>query len=93
MRRQWLGVPRILTPAALHGRSTKLPLPMTSPIKEFKATKSKLNLMLHDLTDPVISNVAPEVKSGRKLQGAAAVEDAISSHQLKDIVGAKQVGQ
>ena len=93
MCRKWLGVPRSLTLAALYGHSSKLALPMTSITEEFKVTKAKLHLTLHDSADPVISNVAPEVKFGRKWQAADAVEEAISSLQHKEIVGATQAGR
>ena len=93
MCRKWLGVPLSLTAAALYGHSSKLVLPMTSITEEFKVTKAKLHLTLHYSADPVISNVAPEVKSGRKWQAAGAVEEAISSLQHKEIVGATQAGR
>ena len=66
---------------------------MTSITEEFKVTKAKLHLTLHDSADPVISNVAPEVKSGRKWQAAGAVEEAISSLQHKEIIGATQAAR
>ena len=93
MCRKWLGVLCSLTSAALYGHSSKLALPMTSITEEFKVTKAKLHLTLHDSADPVISNVAPDVKSGRKWQAAGAVEEVISSLQHKEIVGATQSGR
>ena len=78
MFRKRLGVPQSLTSAALRGHSAKFMLPMTS-LREESPRRSYTHPTLHVSTDPVISNVAPEVKSSRKWQAAAAVEDAISS--------------
>ena len=52
--------------ASGHLPSGRLALPMTSLTDEFVVTKDNLHPTLHDLPDPVISNVTQRVSSGRK---------------------------
>ncbi len=88
--RRWLGVPRSLTNIAFYGHTTKLQLPLTSLVEEFKVTKARLVMTLRDSQDPVIKNVAPEVKTGKKWIAQQEVDTIESRLRHKDIVGATQ---
>ena len=91
--RKWLGVPRSLLNIAFYGHNTKLQLPLSSLIEEFKVTKARLYMMLRDLEDQVIRDTLPEVKTGMKWSAREVVE-AMESHLWhKDIVGATQSGR
>ena len=66
--RKWLGVPRSLSNIAFYGHNTKLQLPLSSLIEEFKVTKARLYMMLRDSEHQVIRDTLPEVKTGTKME-------------------------
>ena len=66
---------------------TKLTLPTTSLINEFKVAKARLFLMIRDCSDPVAQSVMPEVSFGKKWKVREAVGEAGSRLQLKEIIG------
>ena len=88
--RRWLGVPRSLLNIAFYGHNTKLQLPLSSLIEEFKVTKARLYMMLRDLEDQVIRDTLPEVKTGMKWSAREEVEATESCLWHKDIGGATQ---
>ena len=91
--RKWLGIPRSLSNIAFYGHNTKLQLPLSSLIEEFKVTKARLYMMLRDLEDQVIRDTLPEVKTGMKWSAREEVEAMESQLRHKDIVGATQSGR
>ena len=86
--RKWLGIPRSLSNIAFYGHNTKLQLPLSSLIEEFKVTKARLYMMLRDSEDQVIRDTLLEVKTGMKWSAREEVEAMKSRLQHKDIVGA-----
>ena len=91
--RKWLGIPRSLLNIAFYGHNTKLQLPLSSLIEEFKVTKARLYMMLRDSEDQVIRDTLPEVKTGMKWSAREEVEAMESWLQHKDIIGATQSGR
>ena len=91
--RKQLGVPRGLLNIAIYGHNTKLQLPLSSLIEEFKVTKARLYIMLRDSEDQVIRDTLPEVKTSTKSSAREEVEAMESCLWQKDIVGATQSGR
>lgn len=88
--RRWLGVPRCLSDTALYCSDSKLNLPLSSIVEEFMVTKVRCFISLRDSPDPVVRNILPNVKSGRKWEAQKAVADAESRLRHLDIVGSSQ---
>ena len=76
MVRKWLGCPRMLTDVALYSRSTKLQLPLSSVVEEYKVAKVKWQYMLNDSNDQVISENPPALSVGRKWNVGSMVQEA-----------------
>ena len=91
--RRWLGVPRFLSTNALYSNQSKLQLPLTSLVEEFKVTKARMYLMLRDSKDPVISDLQPDVSTGSKWRVAEAVESAEDQVRFAEVTGAVQKGR
>lgn len=67
--------------------STKLQIPVSSIVEEFKVAKPRLLLTLRDSDDNKIS------AAGRKWSVSHAVEQAKSSPRHRDIMGAANIGR
>ena len=91
--RRWLGLPPCLSSNNLYSVSSKLQLPLTSLVEEYKVCKTRLVLMLRDSQDEKINRAGIQVLTGRKWSALKAVEEAESSLRLKDIVGTTTVGR
>ena len=91
--RKWLGVPPSFTTLGLYSKSAKIQLPVSSLEEEYKTGKTRLQMMLRDSPDEAIQKTQPKVKSGRKWTASAAIQDAESSLQIKEVIGAVQTGR
>ncbi len=91
--RMWLGVPRNLTNIAFYGHLTKLRLPLSSLVEEYQVAKVRMVMTLRDSNDPVIRDVVPDVKAGRKWNPHQEVDDMEARLRHKDIVGFTQTGR
>jgi hypothetical protein len=90
--KKWLGVPRCLTTIGLYGDGV-LKLPLTSLTEEFKCAKTRLQMTLNESRDPVVSNNAPTLATGRKWRPGKAVQEATAALRHADIVGHVQQGR
>lgn len=90
--KKWLGVPRCLTTIGLYGDGV-LKLPLTSLTEEFKCAKTRLQMTLNESQDPVVSNNAPTLATGRKWRPGKAVQEATAALRHADIVGHVQQGR
>jgi hypothetical protein len=90
--KKWLGVPRCLTTIGLYGDGV-LKLPLTSLTEEFKCVKTRLQMTLNESQDPVVSNNAPTLATGRKWRPGKAVQEATAALRHADIVGHVQQGR
>ena len=88
--RKWLGLPRITNSSALYRKSGSLHLPITSIVEVYKTGKVRTVMMLKESRDTAIHDNPPEVKTGKKWRAEEEVEQAISSLEHRDIVGAIQ---
>lgn len=91
--RRWLGLPPSFSSIGLYSKSTKLQIPITSLVEEYKVAKARLYLTLRDSKDEKVSNAGIEVRTGRKWSVTKAVEQAESSLQHQVIVGATNKGR
>ncbi|GFO30079.1 polyprotein [Plakobranchus ocellatus] len=62
---------------AMYCQKAKLKLPMKSILEEYKCGKARLLTMLEESDDPVVKNVLPFLKSGRKWKVTEAVDEAL----------------
>ncbi|KAK0145336.1 hypothetical protein N1851_015756 [Merluccius polli] len=90
--KKWLGVPQCLTTISLYGDGV-LKLPLTSLTEEFKCAKTRVQMTLHESRDPVVSNNAPNLATGRKWKPEVAVQEATAALRHADIVGHVQQGR
>ncbi|XP_052224110.1 uncharacterized protein LOC127839765 [Dreissena polymorpha] len=91
--RKWLGLPPSFTNIGLYGRSTKLQMPISSLVEEFKVAKARLMLTLRDSEDEKVGNAGIQVRTERKWSVSKAVDSAESSLKHKDVVGSTNVGR
>ncbi|KAI8490092.1 hypothetical protein Bbelb_321620 [Branchiostoma belcheri] len=91
--KKWLGVPNSLTNIAIHSNKAKLTIPVPSLVEEYKVAKVRTVVTLRDSKDPVVRDIQPEVRSGRKWTAIAAVEEAEARLKHKGVVGANHTGR
>ena len=66
---------------------SKLQLPLSSIVEDFKTGKTRLIMTLKDSRDEKVSRVGVEVRTGRKWSATKAVDKAESRPRHSDIVG------
>jgi len=88
-----LGLPPGLTTVALYSKSAKLKLPLKAITEEFQVGKGRLQMMLRYSRDPHVREIDTKVKSGRKWKASQAVDQAIETAKLKEVIGATQTGK
>ncbi|XP_052251742.1 uncharacterized protein LOC127858578 [Dreissena polymorpha] len=91
--RKFLGLPPSFTNIGLYGRSTKLQIPISSVVEEFKEAKARFLLTLRDSEDGKVSNAGIQVRTGRKWPVSKAVDSPESSLKHKDVMGSTNVGR
>ena len=91
--RKWLGIPRCLSNLAFYSHGNKLQLPLTALTEEFKVTKARFFMTLHDSEDQVIRDTLPDVKTGHKWSVSEEIDSMESQLYFHDIVGATQTGR
>ena len=91
--RKWLGVPPGLTDVALYCKKSKLQLPFKSVVEEYKVGKTRLAMMLQESTDPVVREVQPTLKTGRKWKVNEEVAAAREMLELKEVTGYTQTNR
>ncbi|CAK6980931.1 PREDICTED: uncharacterized protein LOC107717409 [Scomber scombrus] len=87
-RRRWLGVPRNFCSIGLYSTGSKLQMPVTSVVKEYKATKTSHAMMLRDSKHCRVRQAGIEVRTGRKWSANRALKEAEEHLHHADIVGA-----
>lgn len=84
---RWLGIPPGFSSVGLYIRSGQLRLPLSSVVEEYKVAKCRVILSLRDSNDDLVKQAGITTRYGRKWAANAAVEQAVSSLKLRDIVG------
>lgn len=91
--RRWLGVPRSFCSIGLYSTGSKLQLPVTSVVEEYKATKTRQAMMLRDSKDERVRQAGIVVRTGRKWSASRALTEAEDRLHHADIVGTVAVGR
>ncbi|KAJ8338397.1 hypothetical protein SKAU_G00373630 [Synaphobranchus kaupii] len=85
--RKWLGVPPAFSSVNLSRKTSKLRLPVSSVVEEFKATKARAVSTLLPSEDGKARHANKTIKSGRKWKPQEAVMDAEAHWKHQVIVG------
>lgn len=85
--RKWLGVPPSFSAINLYSKTSKLPLPVSSVVEEFKATKARAVSSLLASKDEKVRYASKTIKCGRKWKPQQAVMEAESHWKHQEIVG------
>ena len=91
--RRWLGLPRSLSSMALYSKATKVQLPLSSVVEEFKITRAREVMLYRDSKDIKVASAGVVVKTGRKWCAKEAVQRAEARLQHSVIVGNVAVGR
>ena len=91
--RRWLGVPRSFCSIGLYSTGSKLQLPISSVVEEYKATKTRQAMMLRDSKDERVREAGIAVRTGRKWSASKALKDAEDRLHHADIVGSVAQGR
>ena len=91
--RRWLSVPKAFCSIGLYSSGSKLQLPITSVVEEFKTAKVRLAMMLRDSNDQAVRQANITVKTGRKWKATRALREAEERLQHADIVGTVTQGR
>uniref|UniRef100_A0A3B4XDA6 Reverse transcriptase domain-containing protein n=1 Tax=Seriola lalandi dorsalis TaxID=1841481 RepID=A0A3B4XDA6_SERLL len=89
---RWMGLPRCFSDAGLFGWNM-LELPLKSISLRYKQEKTRLVLEMRDSTDHLIRGAKVPIRTGRKWKAPVELENAISSLQYKEVMGAAQTGR
>ena len=85
--RQWMVVPQSFSSIGFYRKTTKLRLPLTSVVEEFKAGKAQLIMTLKDARGSKVNEAGEYIQSEQKWKANEAVVEAESRLRHKDIVG------
>ncbi|KAI8522143.1 hypothetical protein Bbelb_018970 [Branchiostoma belcheri] len=91
--RKWLGLPPSFTRIGLYCRTSRLQLPFTSAVEEFKVCKTRAFVTLESSSDKNVSKAGVVLRTGRKWSVEKAVEEARSNLRHRDIVGVVAQGR
>ena len=85
--------PRSLATLALRSTGTKVQLPVTSVIEEFKCCKARLHLMLRNSSDTVVRNTQPGAYTGRKWDVSKVIQEVEEALKFSEVMGDVQQGR
>ena len=91
--KKWLKIPKSLSSNCFYSKTSKLRLPFTSLVEEFKATKARNTVTLQESADPCIRNADIKVDGGNKANTASEVKEAKTRLQMKEITGIANRGR
>ena len=93
MLKKWLRLPKSLSSSCFYSKSTKLKLPYTSLVEEFKAAKARNLVTLQESKDECVKNAEIVVDAGRKSNTPNSVNDAKSRLRVQELVGVPNKGK
>ena len=91
--KKWLKLPRSLSSACFYSKSSKLKLPYTGLVEEYKATKARNLVTLQESKDECIRNANITIDAGTKANTPKAVDDAKSHLRIQELVGVPNKGK
>jgi hypothetical protein len=89
----WMEVPQCFLSVGLYSKTSKLILPLTSVVEEFKTGNARLIMTLTNSNDPKVPDAREYIQSGHKWKTIQAVSEAESRFCYKDIVDTVCKGQ
>ena len=75
---KWLGIPPSFSNIGLYGRETKLQLPFTALMEEFKVAKARMAITIQTSSDDCVHKAGVTLPTGRKWAVQEAVDEAKS---------------
>ncbi|RXN21510.1 hypothetical protein ROHU_024089 [Labeo rohita] len=93
--RRWLVVPRSFCSIGLYSTGSKLQLPVTSVLEEYKATKTRQAMMLQDSKDERVRQAGIVVRTGHKWSASTALtetEDRLQHAGLDWVASPERAG-
>ena len=91
--KRWLKLPKNLSNACFYSKTTKLKLPYSSLVEEFKAAKARNLVTFQESQDECIKNAGIVVDAGRKANTPAEVDEAKSRLRVHELVGVPNKGK
>ncbi|XP_066285629.1 uncharacterized protein [Branchiostoma lanceolatum] len=91
--RKWMGLPPSLSKIGLYCRTSRLQLPLTSVVEEYKVCKARAAMSLEGSRDERVSQAGIEMRTGRKWAVGKSVEEARSNLRHREIVGVVAQGR
>lgn len=91
--RRWLAIPQCFSSVGLYSVGTKLQLPLSSLVEEYKVTKVRQHLTLRDSKDEKVRGARVNLEAGRKWSVQDTVREAELRLKQADIVGNVAVGR
>lgn len=85
--RKWLGVPPSFSSVNLYSKTSKLRLPVSSVVEEFKATKARAVSTLLLSKDRTVHHTSNSIKCGKKWKPQTAVAEAEAYWKHQEVVG------
>ena len=90
--KKWMGIPKNFSTDCMYSKSSRLKLPFSSLIEEYKATKARNMVTFTESEDPCIREAEIDVDAGRKANTKAEVDEAKSRLKLQEIIGTTNKG-
>ena len=85
--RRRIGVPPSFTNIGLYRKTTKLKLPLSSVLDEFKVSTTRMVITLRDSRDQVVRQAGIKNRTGRKWSASLGGDQAETRLRHRDIVG------
>ena len=91
--KKWLGIPKSFSTHCMYSKSSKIRLPFSSLIDEFKAAKARNLVTFKDSKDPCIRGADIDVDAGRKANTIKEIAEARSRLKTQEIIGKTNLGR
>ena len=91
--KKWLKLPKSLSNHCFYSKTTKLRLPYSSLIEDFKAAKARNLVTFQESRDECIKNAGIVVDAGTKANTPAEVKEAKSRLRVQELVGVPNKGK
>ena len=85
--RRRIGVPPSFTNIGLYRKTTKLKLPLSFVLEEFKVSTTRMVITLRDSRDQVVRQAGIKNRTGRKWSASLVGDQAETRLRHRDIVG------
>ena len=91
--KKWLGIPKSFSTDCMYSKTSKVVLPFSSLIDDFKAAKARNMVTFQESEDPCIKGAGIVVDAGRKANTEAEIQEAKSRLKTQEIIGITNTGK